>query len=145
MNRRSKSHIFAIVLCVLALFVAQTFGAKAVYYCLCGGERVATQTPHCYGPHGEKCAEDEAQGGASTSDGGDGDRRDHQVVDQEVQLRPAGAEQQVIAPQVLLAILPLAEMLFASQETKVPASYSVDFEESPPFGVTVARTIVLLI
>ena len=145
MNRRSHSHIFAIVLCVLALFVAQTFGSKAGYYCVCGGKPVPTQTAYCYGPHGEQCAEEEAHGGASTSDEGGGDRKDHQVVNQDVQLRPVEAAQQVIAPQVLLAILPMVEILFADRETKVPASYSVDFGESPPFGVTVARTIVLRI
>ena len=74
-----------------------------------------------------------------------GERKDHQVVNQDVQLRPVEAAPQVIAPQVLLAILPMVEILFASQEAKVPASYSVDFGESPPFGVTVARTIVLRI
>ena len=145
MNRRSNSHIFAIVLCVLALFVTQTFGSKAGYYCLCGGKPVPTQASYCFGPHGEKCAEEEAHGGAATGDESGGDRKDHQVVNQEVQLRPVEAAQQVIAPQVLLTILPMAEIIFASQEAKVPASSSVDFGESPPFGVTVARTIVLRI
>lgn len=145
MDRRSNSHIFAIALCVIALFVTQTFGGKAGYYCMCGGQPVQTQTAYCYGPHGEKCAETEAQGGAAQGDESGGDRKDHQVVNQDMQLRLADASQQIIAPQVLLAILPMLEVIFASPETKVPASYSVDFGESPPFGVTVARTIVLRI
>ncbi|MEQ1862217.1 MAG: hypothetical protein ABMA13_20055 [Chthoniobacteraceae bacterium] len=145
MKPRSNSHIFAIVLCVLALFVAQTFGSKVGYYCLCGDKPVPTQTSHCHGPHGEKCHTDDAQTGAPHSEEGAGEREDHQVVNQDVQLRPVEAAAQVIAPQVLLAILPMVEVLFASRDAKVSASYSVDFGESPPFGVTVARTIVLLI
>ena len=145
MTRRSNFHIFAIALCVLALFVAQTFGSKAGYVCLCGGKPVPTQTSHCHGPHGEKCHAGDVQADDSHSEEGSGQREDHQVVNQDVQLRPVEAAPQVIAPQVLLAMLPVVQILFASQEAKVPASYSVDFGESPPFGVTVARTIVLLI
>lgn len=145
MTRKSNSHIFAIALCVLALFVAQTFGTKAGYVCLCGGKPVPTQTSHCHGPHGEKCHTGDAQADDSHSEQGSGPREDHQVVNQDVQLRPVEAAPQVIAPQVLLAMLPVVQILFASQEAKVPASYSVDFGESPPFGVTVARTIVLRI
>ena len=145
MKPRSNSHIFAIVLCVLALFVAQTFGSKAGYVCLCGGKPVPTQTSHCHGPHGEKCHTGDVQADDSHSEEGSGQREDHQVVNQDVQLRPVEAAQQIIAPQVLLAMLPVVHILFASQEAKVPASYSVDFGESPPFGVTVARTIVLRI
>ena len=142
---RSKSHVFAIALCVLALFVAQTFGSKAGYYCLCGGKPVQTQTSYCDGPHGAECHADDAQAAGSQSEKDSGSRQEHQVVNQDVQLRLVDASQQVIAPQVLLAMLPVVQILFASQEAKVQASYSVDFGESPPFGVTVARTIVLRI
>ena len=145
MKPRSNSHIFAIVLCVLALFVAQTFGSKAGYVCLCGGKPVPTQTSHCHGPHGEKCHTGDVQADDSHSEEGSGEREEHQVVNQEVQLRPVEAGPQVIAPQVLLAILPLLEVLARGHDAKVAASYSVDFGESPPFGVTVARTIVLRI
>jgi hypothetical protein len=142
---RSNSHIFAIVLCVLALFVAQAFGNRVAYYCLCGGKPVPTQTSHCHGPHGEKCHSGDAQADDSHSEEGSGQREDHQVVNQDLQLRPLEAAPQVIAPQVLLAILPMLESFFARQEAKVPASCSVDFGESPPLGVTVARTTVLRI
>jgi hypothetical protein len=67
------------------------------------------------------------------------------VVSQDVQSRPIEASPQIIAPQVVLAILPVVQVLLAGSETKVPAGASVDFGDSPPFGVTVARTIVLLI
>lgn len=145
MTRRSNSHLFAVVLCVLALFVAQTFGSKVAYFCLCGGKPVQTQTSYCEGPHGAKCHADDAKAAGSHSEKESGSRQDHQAVNQDVQSRLVDASQQVIAPQVLLAILPMLETFFASPEAKVQASYSVDFGESPPFGVTVARTIVLLI
>jgi hypothetical protein len=142
---RSASQVLVVALCVLALFVAQTLGGKVAYYCLCGGKPVPTQTTHCHGPHGAKCHETEAQNGGSHSEEGSGERKDHQAVSQDVQLRPVEAAPQVIAPQVLLAILPLVAILYSNQELRIPANYDVDFGESPPFGVTVARTIVLLI
>ena len=133
------------ILCILALFVAQTFGAKGNYVCECGGAPVLTPVSHCYGPHGEKCAEVEAQGVAATDDNDTGDRRDHEVVDTDVQSRPLEAPSQIVGPQVLLAILPMVDAFSVRPEVKVPASYLVDIGDSPPFGVTVARTIVLLI
>lgn len=145
MKKRPANQVFIIALCVLALFVAQTFGSKVAYYCLCGGKPVPTQTSHCHGPHGEKCHTSDVQNGDSHSEEGSGERKDHQAVSQDVQLRPVEAAPQVIAPQVLLAILPLVEILYSNLESKIPANYAVDFGESPPFGVTVARTIVLLI
>ena len=145
MNRRFNSHLFAILLCVLALFVAQTFGSKAGFYCLCGGKPVPTQSSYCDGPHGAKCHADDAKDAGSHSEKDSGSRKEHQVVSQEVQLRSVEAGLQVIAPQVVLAILPLLEVLARGHDAKVEASYSVDFGESPPFGVTVARTILLRI
>jgi hypothetical protein len=142
---RSATHIFAIALCVLALFVAQTLGSRAGYVCLCGGKPVPTQTSHCHGPHGANCHADDARSGAPHDEDDSGPREDHQVVSQDVQSRPIEASPQIIAPQVVLAILPVVQVLLAGSETKVPAGASVDFGDSPPFGVTVARTIVLLI
>ncbi len=130
---------------MLALFVAQTFGSKVAYYCLCGGKPVPTQTSHCHGPHGEKCHTSEAQNADSHSEEGSGERKDHQAVSQDVQARLLEAKAQVFAPQVLLAVLRVADFVFADREEKAPASYLTRFGESPPFGVTVARTIVLLI
>lgn len=145
MKLRQTFRSLALLLCIFALLVAQMFGSKAGYYCLCGGSPVPTQVAHCYGPHGEQCAEEEARGDASHHDEGNGDRRDHQVVNEDVQLRPMEATPQITAPQVLLSILPLAELFVARHEVSVPVRYSTDFGESPPFGVTVAHTIVLRI
>jgi len=143
--RRSNSHIFAALLCVFALFVAQTFGSKAGYYCLCGGKPVPTHSSYCDGPHGANCHADDAKDAGSHREKDSGSRREHQVVNQEVQLRSVEAGLQVIAPQVVLVILPLLEVCGRGQDAKAEASYSVDFGESPPFGVNVARMIVLRI
>lgn len=145
MKPGSHSHLLAIVLCVLALLGTQVSGSRAGYICLCGGEPMPTQTSHCHGPHGEECHTADAQAGASHDEEDSGEREEHQVVSREVQLRPVEATQQVFAPQVLLAILPMVETFFVRQDVRVSARAGVDFGESPPFGVTVARTIVLLI
>jgi hypothetical protein len=144
-KRRSNFHNFAIVLCALALFVAQTFGGHLRYMCDCGGKMVATQSSHCHGPHHADCHADETEADSPHNEKDSGDRKDHQVVKDEVQSRPVDTAPQLVAPQVLLAILPMVEALVVSQEIKVPASYPLEFGESPPLGVTVARTIVLLI
>ena len=145
MKVRSPLQKLLLALCVLAVVSAQLFGVGRDFLCLCSGAPVAMASDHCHGPHGAKCHTDAAKDGAAHNEQDSGSREDHRVVKQDVQSRPVEATPQVIAPQVLLAILPLVEILFSSQETKVPASYSVDFGKSPPFGVTVARTIVLLI
>jgi hypothetical protein len=145
LKSRFHSHLFAIVLCIFALIVAQTLSGQGRYVCVCGGKPLVTQIAHCYGPHGEQCHTGDGKADGSQSEEDSGSREEHQVVKHDVQSRPGTAAPQVIAPQVLLAILPAGEVLFASRETKVPARYSGDWGESPPFGVTVARTIVLLI
>jgi hypothetical protein len=142
---RSPNHVFVIALLVLALFVAETFGIRAGYVCMCGDRPVLTHSSHCDLPHGANRHADDAKTGAPHDDGDSDERKDHEVVRQHVQSRALEAAPQVIAPRVLLAILPVVQMLPAGYETKIPASYSLDFGESPPFGVTVARTIVLLI
>ena len=57
----------------------------------------------------------------------------------------AEAAPQLIAPSVLLALLPLLEILLAPPEAKVPATMFALDDGPPPFGVAVARTVVLLI
>ena len=133
------------MLCIFALIVAQTLGGQGSYVCVCGGKPLVTQASHCYGPHGEQCHTGNVKADGPQSEEDSGSREEHQAVNQDVQSRPVEAAPQVIAPQVLLAILPMMEMFFASREMKVPASYSEEWGESPPFGVTVARTIVLRI
>ena len=131
------------------LFVSQTFGSKAGFVCDCSGQPVPTKATHCYGPHGADCHADEAaeavETEACTGEESSGDREDHSVVNEEVQMRPVEAAPQTIAPQVLLTLLPMVDDQFSARETTAPARYFVEFGESPPMGVSVARTIVLLI
>ncbi len=145
MNPRSTFRITVILLGALALLVAQTLGGSAGYYCWCGGRPVPTQTAHCAGPHGENCASDEAQQDASTCDSEDGERRDHEVVSQDVQSRPLDAKSHTVAPPLLAVIVPGLEPFRAVETVKLSAGSPVDFGESPPSGITVARTIVLRI
>jgi len=143
---RSAQQSFILVLCLLALFVAQTIGSQAAsFVCLCAGKPVPTQSSHCHGPHGTSCHTAEAESSAPHSEEGKGERQDHQAVSKDVASRPVDVAPQIIAPQVLVAILPLVETIFARLEAKLPASYAIDFRGSPPRGVAVARTIVLLI
>lgn len=145
MKPRSHSQLFAVALCVLALFVVQIPGSRAGYVCLCGGKPVPTQTSHCHGPHGEKCHASDAENGDSHHEENSGDREDHQVVNQDVQMRPVDAKAQVFAPQVWLAMPRVADFVIAVRVEKVSGSYLSRIGESPPAGVAVARTIVLLI
>ena len=145
MKTRPYSHTLVLVLCVLALFVAQSFGSRPAFVCFCGGKPVATETSHCHGPHGEQCHADEHDGTGEHSEGKSGDREDHQVVSQDVEMLPAQAALQVTAPQALLAVLPRLATVISRQEAKVAVNYFVDLGESPPLGVAVASTIVLLI
>jgi hypothetical protein len=134
---------------MLALFVSHTFGSKAGFVCDCSGKPVPTKATHCYGPHGADCHADEAapavETGACSGEENSGDRENHSAVNEEVQMRPVDAVTQSVAPQVLLTLLPMDEFLFSAPEEKAPARYFVDEGESPPVGVSVARTIVLLI
>jgi hypothetical protein len=74
-----------------------------------------------------------------------GPRQDHEVVKQNVQSRPVEVAPQLIAPQVLLGVLPLVQVSFASKEKTLTVSDATAFAHSPPFAATVARTVVLLI
>jgi len=136
--------LFAVVLCVLALFVAQMSG-RGNFVCVCGGKPLVTPTSYCYGPHGDQCHTGDVKVIGSPGDEESGSREEHQVVKQDLSSRSWKTAPQLIAPMVLLAMLPGADWSFASRDAKDFACYSEAFGESPPSGVTVARTIVLLI
>lgn len=142
---RSSSQIFALLLCILALLVTQTFGSPAAYICLCTGKPVSIQNSHCHGPHGKNCHAEESGENSSHKEQGKTDRQDHQTVSREVPARPLDFSTQVITPQILVAVLPLIEVLFPARELMAAPSHRSDSEQSAPFAVTVARTVVLLI
>ncbi len=70
---------------------------------------------------------------------------DHEVVVQDMQLRMADAAPPLIAPRVVLAILPLVEIFYSTQQFRIPADHAVDFGESPPPGASLTGTIILQI
>jgi hypothetical protein len=143
---RSPHNVFVLALCILALFVSQTLGSRAGFVCDCSGKPVPTKATHCYGPHGTDCHADEGlEAGACSGEENSGDRENHIAVNEEVQMRPVEVAPQSIAPQVLLSLLPMMDYQFSIRETTAPARYFVESGESPPMGVSVARTIVLLI
>jgi len=142
---RSTTQNLTVVLCALALFVAQTFGQRGIYLCVCGGSPVPTPASHCHGPHGANCHSEDEGTGAVHSEDDSGPRQDHEVVKQNVQSRPVEVAPQLIAPQVLLGVLPLVQVSFASKEKTLTVSDATAFAHSPPFAATVARTVVLLI
>ncbi|MDB6154711.1 MAG: hypothetical protein JWL90_3164 [Chthoniobacteraceae bacterium] len=142
MKPRFNFQTFALVLCILALFTAQMLGVQRGYVCMCAGKAVLTQTTHCHGPHGSQChASDSAE---SHSEEGQGSREEHASLN--LTLRSVEvAPQFVAAPSVLLGTLPVLEVLLAPSRAEVPVRAFARDEGPPPFGVTVARTVVLLI
>jgi hypothetical protein len=139
---RFNLHTFAIVLCVLALFTAQLFGVQLGYLCACAGKVVLTQTTHCHGPHGIQCHASNNDCSDSHCEEGQEDREEHTVLKGDLPLRSAEAGPQFADPPMLFA-LPLIEILLAPPVAEVPVPF-VD-QSPPPFGVTIARTVVLLI
>ena len=133
------------VLCMVALVVAQAVGGPRGYVCLCGSLPVPTQTSHCHGPHGEDCHADDATADVGHQEEGAGPRKEHQLIGQDERLRPTEAAPQVIAPQVPLAVLPNVPSFWPSPAPQPFFGSVVGAGDSPPFGVTVARTIVLRI
>ncbi len=145
MQSRSLFQTIALVLCVLALFVTQTFGGQRVYMCLCTGHAVVTQQTHCHGPHGPQCHGAGRETPESHGENDQGSREEHLEVHCDIALRTTEVARQLIAPSVLLEVRPLIEMLLRPLEAKGPVATFVREEGPAPFGVAVARTVVLLI
>jgi hypothetical protein len=141
----SQLHTFVLTLCVVALFVGQAFGSKAAYFCACGGTSVPTLSSHCHGPHGEHCHGGEAPATATHEEEDGGSRRDHELVDDEVPARLLEAAKPFVAPPALLALLPLVPVSRGAWDAESRAGRDVAVDGSPPPGVAVARTVVLLI
>lgn len=134
----SVLRVIAAALCALALW-AGTAGA-AQFLCNCGGKVVTTQTSHCYGPHGAGCHEDDAHGHAPS-----GDRKDHQALVQDARFF-APPSLATSSPPPLLAILTAVDDAFP-RGGRCDGSWrrAADPGGSPPVGVAIAATIVLLI
>lgn len=144
-NRRLPFAKLLAVLCLIALLGAQVFGSGRGYVCDCAGVVEWTALDHCDGPHGTEChRETSAKDANGAHQDSDGARKDHEQLRDEVQVRLLPVIQAPMHVPVLLAVM----------ELLVPAMSSVDFtigsavvveDLGPPPGVTVARTVVLLV
>jgi hypothetical protein len=136
-----------VVLCVLTLLFAQSFGVTAGFLCRCGGQDRLTQVDHCHGPHSEECHDSQEIDNPhshSPEESGGGDREDHEPVRSDVELVPSS---EIAVPgliAVLLAVVPKLNFFgFLTEDTQLTIpSRNVSF--SPPLGVIVSRTVVLL-
>jgi hypothetical protein len=135
------------MLCVITLLLAQASVASAGYLCRCGGEERLTQVDHCHGPHSEDCHDSEEIDGLQqhlheASDGAD--RENHEPLRSEVEVLPSS---EVAAPaliSVLLILDPgLALFGFRKKEPQRILPWR-NVSLSPPVGVFVSRTVVLL-
>ena len=145
MKVRSLFQKLLLALCVLAVVSAQLFGVGRSFLCLCSGAPVAMTSDHCHGPHGEDCHAEAAPAHSGESCPDDGDKRTHAQVAQDFQSLAAQTEPLVMPAPVLLALLMLDDSQWA-KVVPVPAlENAADLGASPPCGVAVARTIVLLI
>ena len=135
------------MLCVFTLLMVQAFSAIPGYLCRCGGEQSYTQVDHCHGPHSESCHDSQDQDTAQShlhDDETSGDRENHEPIRKDVELVPSSG---IAAPElmtVLLAVLPeLQFLVFRTEDTQLTIPLR-NVRLTPPPGVIVGRTIVLL-
>jgi hypothetical protein len=135
------------LLCVSTLLLAQAFGATAGYLCRCGGEERLTQVDHCHGPHSNGCHDSEEVDGPrehlhEASDGAD--RENHEPLRSQVELLPSS---EVAAPALVSVLLTLDPRLALFGFRKKELQHILPLRKvslSPPVGVFVSRTVVLL-
>lgn len=135
------------MLCVFTLLMVQAFGVSAGYLCRCGGEERLTQVDHCHGPHSDHChdsgeIDNPQQHLHEASDGGD--RENHEPVRSEVELLPSS---EVSAPALILVLLTIDPELALFGLRKKDPQHILPWRSvslSPPVGVFVSRTVVLL-
>ena len=144
-NFRPPIHKLLLALCALALLCAQLFGVSRGFLCLCSGTPVAMTSDHCHGPHGKDCHEKAApaHSGESCPDGGD--KQSHARIAPDFQSPAAHPAPITLPAPVLLALLTLDGGSWVKVEPMPFRENAADLRGSPPCGVAVARTIVLLI
>ena len=123
------------------------FGSHFRYLCECGDGVILTVSTHCHGPDYAVCHGDAEEAVCNDGEKQSGDRKDHKVVKDEAQIRLLESSKPVVAPQVLVAIIPMVDELVVSAEMESRAAVAyAEVDSGPPgFGVTVARTVALLI
>ena len=141
MNLRSPLTKLLLALSVLAVLSAHLFGIGRSFLCDCSGRLVTTASDHCHGPHDGHC-EENAHPDADCFD--EGDAVPHVQVEKEFRAPTLAFQTVQIAP-VLRLILWLNDATPGVTQNVRVLETAVDFGESPPPGVAVARTVVLRI
>ena len=145
MNFRSPLQKLLLALSVLAVASAQLFGIGRGFLCDCSGRPVATASDHCHGPHDAHCHEKGEPAHSSESCPDDSDTKPHSQVVQDFRSAPAPAAEMVLAEPVLQVVLTLEDAVWAKAVPVFALENTANERGSPPFGVAVARTVVLLI
>ena len=140
MNRRPPFSRLLALLCFIALIGAQALGGVRGYVCDCSGTTEWTMQDHCYGPHHADCHRDGSQDGGD----GTGDRKNHEQVGYEVQVRLLPALEAPALVPVLVAVLDDPAFDLSPAHLSTPAMLGNE-GAGPPRSVVVARTTVLLI
>ena len=136
---------FLLALCVLAVVSAQLFGVGRSFLCLCSGAPVAMASDHCHGPHGEDCHAGMAPAHSAESCPDDGDKHTHAQVAQNFQSLAAHTDPLVLTAPLMFELLMLEDSEWAKVAPVSTLENAADLRGSPPCGVAVARTVVLLI
>jgi hypothetical protein len=144
-NICSSLQKFLLALCVLAVMTAQLFGMGRGFLCDCSGAPVAVAHDHCHGPHGAHCLENEEPAHPIDSHPDDGDTHPHERVVQDFQSAPAPAAECVLTEPFWHVVLMLDDAVWVKTAPLQTVEYVADERGSPPCGVAVARTVVLLI
>ena len=144
-NFRSPLNKLLLALGVLALVSAQLFGVGRGFLCDCSGGPVFTASDHCHGPHGTHCLDNEEPPHSGDSHPDDGDALPHSPIVQDFQSASTSTAEWVLAQPVLHVVLTLDDSHRAKTEPVFALENAAELRGSPPCGVAVARTIVLLI
>ncbi len=144
MPSRSPLSRLLLLLCALAVLVAQGFGVVRGYICDCGGEAELVKAASCVGPHGENCHTETDQRSDAPDGKNGGDRKDHQVLRDDFQVTKVTAPPIVIAAPVLLAVLPELFSFCAGANEAPRGDYS-EALGGPPLLALSTRTFVLRI
>ena len=144
-NPRSPLHKLVLALGFLAVLAAQLFGIGSSFLCDCSGSPKPTASDHCHGPHDAHCHENAAPAHSGESCPDDGDKQTHELVVQVFQSLESHTAPLVLPAPVMLELLSLDGTEWAHTVTVATLENATDLGESPPSGVAVARTIVLLI
>ena len=145
MNFRPPLKKLVLALGVLAVMCAQIFGIGNGFLCDCSGRPEFTESDHCHGPHGADCHKNAEPTHSEASHPAESDTHSHPRIAQDFQSMPALATEFVLAEPVLRILLTLDDSAWTYELSVRASGYAADERGSPPSGVAVARTVVLLI